>query len=82
MFENFMFFKCQQKLLCIYSIDGGVHLKNSRFPADDVQSSGSRRAAHGISYTNTSYMCDEERAAAVKIVVKVQVKVGTRAHSV
>ena len=55
-FENSMFFKCQQKLLCIYSIDGGVHLKNSRFPADDVQSSGSRRAAHGISYTNTSYV--------------------------
>lgn len=46
-------------------------------------SSSSRRAAHGFSYTNTSYMCDEERAAAaVKIVVKVQVKVGTRAHSV
>ena len=46
--------------------------------------SSSRRAAHGFSYTNTSYMCDEERAAAaaVKIVVKVQVKVGTRAHSV
>ena len=59
-FRKIMFFKCQQKRLCTYSI-GVVGLKNSRFPADDVHIVVVVAGLLMALVTPILHMCDEAK---------------------